>query len=360
MLPGVYDLVYDKFSDTYNLIPQTSKFTVPPKIYGDTKNKIEHVWGNFVRNGLRGGIILTGQLGSGKTEIGKVLSNRAIDNGMIVIRITNIPFKPTLLPFLESFDNVVLFFDEFGKTFGIRDQEKMLTLLSNTSGKRRIVILTENKKEMISRLIRNRPGRLRYAIHYNKVPISTVREYCEDHQVDKKFYEKLLKLYKSVTVFSFDHLKAIVEEHKEHPDLDIKDLVSILNLDVGDERKVIKLAKVDVVDEKLKEKIKEIKDIESTYCTLDDFENGRMIFCRFKVYYKDDNTKTDNDVNIDMFNQPQSRPNRGMEYIEVGVDSDDVIEMDENQMLVLKNDWKLKFSIQEDNPLARMELGERM
>jgi hypothetical protein len=333
--PGVYELKYDPYNKQYYTVYLSHKFDTPPKIYGDARFKIKHIWNNFYKNGLRGGILLTGQLGSGKTEIGKVLSNNAIDNGMYVIKINKIPFTPELISYLDMLDNVVLFFDEFGKNFNYNQQEQMLNLLSNTLGRKRIVIITENDRFSISRLIRNRPGRLRYSIHYNKLPISTMKEYCEDKGVDEKFYKDLLRLYKRLTVFSFDHLKAIVEEHLDNPDMPLKEIVELLNLEVGNDL-ILKATKVTYNgDDKEVVKIQTGGERE-----LDRFEDGSALYIEILVKNKESKNNTSTQEESSMFS---NNPPSGYTYpVELYVFNTDIVEMDEKRFIAKKGDYTIE------------------
>jgi len=247
--PGVFEvtMTVDKKSDkeTYSLEQVDDRFTVPERIFGNLNYYIEYYWRAFKRHNFKSGVLLTGQKGAGKSETAKVLCNRLIDSGLRAVMLTNVSYSAELIKFLDGLDNVVFFFDEFSKIFPQWVQGKMLTLLNNGLGKTRTVIITENEKMSISNYIRNRPGRIRYSKHFDKLHISTVNEYIEYMRVtDKEFIEAFLKLYKKMTGFAFDHLQSIVTEHLDEPDVKFKELIDILNLDEFTPDKVFKLKEI--------------------------------------------------------------------------------------------------------------------
>jgi len=230
--PGVYEVISinENGNRRFELKEISKKYNVPPKLYGKLNFYINFYWKAFRRTNFKSSVLLTGIAGAGKTEVGKVLSNRCIEYGLRVISITNIRFSVELLRFIEELEGVVLFFDEFGKNFQWNDQQKMLTLFSNTLDRERVVIITENEIDNISSFIRNRPGRVRFAKHFEKLESETVKEYLEEYPLSNSFKDDLMELYNTASVFAFDHLKGIVDEHLANLEIPFKDLIDLLNL----------------------------------------------------------------------------------------------------------------------------------
>ena len=246
--PGVFNVIESIGNDRrkkFTLELVTHRYDVPTRLYGKLRFYIDFYWRRFKKHNFRAGLLLTGSAGAGKTELAKILCNNAIDSGLRVITLTNVKFSIELISYLDSLNGVLLFFDEFSKTFRWDNQEKMLTLLSNTLAKERLVIMTENNKSTISEFIRNRPGRVLYSKHFSKIESETVIEYLNDHPIDIKFKDKFMDLYKRVTTFTFDHLSAIVSEHLDEPDIDFDMLIELLNLEGFSPSKVISL--VDII-----------------------------------------------------------------------------------------------------------------
>jgi len=229
--PGVFEIKKDPISKEFYLDQKEYSYKVPPKLYGNMQNYVDFYWKSFERTKFVGGLMLTGQKGSGKTMIAATLCNMAIARGLRVVEITNTTFSTDLLRFIDDLDKVVLFFDEFGKNFNTQQQDKMLTLLSNISGKERLIFITENVPQRISEFIRNRPGRVKYSMHFNKLPMKVVEEYCKEFNVNEDFYKEFLSAYKSIITFQFDHLIAVVDEHLNNPMMEFDELVEMLNID---------------------------------------------------------------------------------------------------------------------------------
>ena len=242
--PGVYKIVKNPRPKMPPILEfKYKEFKLPKRLYGEIPQLADFFYEGFKRRGYQGGVLLTGEAGAGKTELAKIICNKAIHEGLRVIDLNNTRLIPEFIDYLETLNDVVLFFDEFGKIMPDRGQEKLLTLFSNPVGVKRIIIITENEIFRINSFIRNRPGRIRYSKHFDKVPLSTVKDYLEDKNVDEDFYNDVLSLYKRMPKFTFDHLQAIVDEYIMFPDLEFKQILEVLNLDFITGTKVIKPTK---------------------------------------------------------------------------------------------------------------------
>lgn len=250
----VYFIKKDKANNMYFLEPYVDKIKVPSKIYGNLNKLAIRFWNNYVLEDKSTGVLLTGQAGSGKTELGNILSNIAINNNMPVIMVQDIEADIELISFINSLNNVVLLFDEFAKVFNYNLQEKMLSMFSNTNAGKRLYILTENNSGTVSEFIRNRPSRVKYHVDFSRIEKDVLIDYCNDHGVLDKFMDDLLHKYNSANVFSFDHLMALVTEHKRYPEDTLDELLKILNLDVL--RNPITLTAKKVFDKKTEKEVK--------------------------------------------------------------------------------------------------------
>lgn len=228
----VYTIV--KQNDVYYLQPFTDAFIVPKKVYGGLDKLMYRFWTTFVVRPGSLGIILTGPLGSGKSQLAEMIGNLGIVNKFKVVLVTDIAADIELVKFIDGLDRTVIIFDEFGKNFNHQLQDKMLTMFNDLSNKKKLFILTENDENSISGFIRNRPGRALYHVSFKRIKKNVIEEYCKDKNVDftSEFYTTLNKVHDKALVFSFDHLKALVEEHLAYPNETFEELLEVLNLDI--------------------------------------------------------------------------------------------------------------------------------
>lgn len=321
---GLRNIVYyirkDKENNYYFLEPYVDKIKVPSKIYGNLNKLAIRFWNNYVLEDKSTGVLLTGQAGSGKTELANILSNIAIDNNMPVIMVQDIEADIELISFINSLNNVVLLFDEFAKVFNYNLQEKMLSMFSNTNAGKRLYILTENNSGTVSEFIRNRPSRVKYHIDFSRIEKDVLIDYCNDHSVLDSFLSDLLHKYDASNIFSFDHLMALVTEHNRYPEDTLDDLLKILNLDVL--RNPITLTLKKIYDKKTK---KEVKFKPMTIPT-EGFDMG------FSYYIKLEES--------DRFN--------------VKISSDDIVKIDDGVFSLEKDDLEITFQ-KNDNEKPSVE-----
>ena len=221
------------------LEPVLTRYNVPTKIYGSFTTVRNRFWNSFRRARSSVGILLTGDAGSGKTMLSNLISNIGIDNGYMVVNVGEVTANIKLVRFLSELPNAIIIFDEFGKNFGIKLQEKMLTMFSSTENGKKLYIITENNKNMVSQYIRNRPGRVRFHLDFGKLSEDVFDEVCNFAAIDKDFQFELRERFISAGTFSFDHLQAIINEHKEHPNDGLDLLLEYLNLELLECKKIM-------------------------------------------------------------------------------------------------------------------------
>ena len=227
--PGVYYIQKNDQLNMYQLVYAFHKFEEPKKIYGDMLQRCVRVWNHYAISKESTGCMFTGSAGSGKTKAGELLCNLAIDNGLPVIMCIEIEFNIELIRFLSSLTDCVMFFDEFKKNVQYSVEQQMLTMLADAP-KRRLFIITENVSGNISDYIRDRPGRIRYHFNYDKISKAVFEDFCNDFKLTKEFRADLSDKVRTATVFTFDHLQAIVYEHLHYPEDKLEDLLDTLNL----------------------------------------------------------------------------------------------------------------------------------
>lgn len=283
--PAIYKIV--KVDDVYQLEPYLDVFQMPSKYYGKLDVMASRFWNTFgmVKSSL--GAIFTGNSGSGKTTIAELISNYGISNRMPAILVTEINADIELVKFIDSLDRCVIVFDEFVKNFG-QLQDKMLTMLNDLGSRKKFYIITENDKNVLSKYILNRPGRLLYHIDFSRMKLDVLEEYCRDYNIDfnSEFYKSMIKVYNRSIEFSIDHLKALVSEHLRYPNDTFEELVEVLNVDgLVITQRLIPVKVIEVTtDSKGKKVRKQIELDDDTYnIPLTSFKNGRNLW----LYPKD-------------------------------------------------------------------------
>ena len=208
-MSGIYYIQKDDNANYYFAVKSADKFILPKKIYGNVERLAIRVWNTFAVTKKSTGIMLTGNKGSGKTILGEIISNLAIDRGLPVYMITEIDITLELVSYIRNLNHCVVFLDV------------------NSSCK--LFILTENSLDRISIFIKDRPGRIRYHLDFEKLGIDIYEDYLITNPVDPNFKKDLDNLYFKAKEFSFDILGAIVSEHLRFPNETLEDLLTVLN-----------------------------------------------------------------------------------------------------------------------------------
>lgn len=213
VLPAqTYTVKFDKMANCFYL-EQIDNFEIKGKIYGDTKRTAARVLTTFQDRPNSTGIMLTGEKGSGKTLLAKMLSIDAQAQGIPTIVINQPWCGEEFNAFIQMIDQpTVILFDEFEKVYDRDDQEKMLTLLDGVYPSKKLFVLTCNDKWRINEHMRNRPGRIYYMLDYKGLDNDFIVEYCEDNLKAKEHIHSICRIAMVFTQFNFDMLKAMVEE----------------------------------------------------------------------------------------------------------------------------------------------------
>jgi len=209
---GNYTVKYDKMNGFFYL-EQIESFEIKGKIYGDTKRTAQRVLDTFKDRTASTGIMLTGEKGSGKTLLAKMLSIQAFEVGIPTI-VINAPWcGDEFNAFMQMIEQpTVILFDEFEKVYDNEDQEKMLTLLDGVYPSKKLFVLTCNDKWRVNQHMRNRPGRIYYMMDYKGLEQDFIMEYCDDNLKNKDYIPSVCRIATLFDQFNFDMLKAMVEE----------------------------------------------------------------------------------------------------------------------------------------------------
>lgn len=274
---AIYQIAKDK--DVYYLNPYAKAFELPEKVYGKLDVLASRFWRTFSLSNKSMGAMFTGTSGSGKTTLAELLGNFGLANGFNVVLVTDLNADIELVRFIDRLERCVIVFDEFAKNFDYKLQDKMLTMFNDLSRSKKFFIITENDSKDINQFLRNRPGRIRYHVDFKRIKEFVIEDYCIDMQIDfnSSFYKDLLEVYGKALTFSFDHLQALVDEHKKYPDDTLEELIEVLNLEILTKEEKLSISKcIDVSDSN---DIKEV-ELDDSNVNMDKkaFDSGRSIW----------------------------------------------------------------------------------
>lgn len=194
-------------------LEQIDKFEFNGKLYGDTAKRADRILYAFEDRPATTGVMLTGEKGSGKTLLAKMLSIKGYEKEIPTI-VINAPWcGDSFNAFIQSIEQpLIVVFDEFEKVYDEHEQEAMLTLLDGVYPTKKLFVLTCNDKWRVNSHMRNRPGRVYYSLEYKGLEADFIREYCEDNLNAKEHIDRIVGIAGTFDQFNFDMLKALVEE----------------------------------------------------------------------------------------------------------------------------------------------------
>jgi hypothetical protein len=201
------------------------------KIYGNLNIWAERTLQTFIDRKVSTGILLSGEKGSGKSLLGRLISLKAHEQNISTATI-NSPFEGALLLTLlgELTQPIIVFFDEFEKVYNTRElQESVLSLLDGTSSTKHLFIITCNEVYRLSNFLLNRPGRIFYYIEFNGIKEDFIKEYCADNLNNKSEIDNIMKISQIFEKFNFDMLKSLVEEMNRYNESAMK-AIELLNI----------------------------------------------------------------------------------------------------------------------------------
>jgi hypothetical protein len=209
---GNYIIKFDQLRGKY-FFELVDEFEWSGKVYGDHMNSVNRILATYQKRGNNTGVLLSGEKGSGKTLIAKLLSIEAAKLNMPTITINTPHYGDGFNQFLQSLDHeCVIIFDEYEKVYDEDQQQILLTLFDGVFPSKKLFVFTCNDKYRINSHMTNRPGRIYYHLEFNGLDIEFIREYCNMNLIDKSHTESICRVSTMFWKFNFDMLKAMVEE----------------------------------------------------------------------------------------------------------------------------------------------------
>lgn len=205
---------------------------LPSKTYGNVNDVTERVLTTFVSRSGNTGVLLAGDKGSGKSLQMKLICAAAVSAGLPVITVSEPMRGEAFNRFITSLRQpFVLTFDEFEKVYDESkgEQTELLSLMDGVYNSQALFLFTVNDAKGVNKFMVNRPGRIFYLLNYKGMEESAIVEYCKDQLKDQSHIDQILAMSTMIGSFSFDILKALVEEMNRYSEGPME-AVRVLNI----------------------------------------------------------------------------------------------------------------------------------
>lgn len=209
--PGFYKFVLTQFG--YHIVQLDSDYLVPEtKLYGSAEKRADRILNTFKERNRSTGVLLSGSKGTGKTLLMRTVGIKAVEEGMPVFIIDEAHYDSAFMDYIEKIQQRVVFlYDEYEKLYDSEEaQNGMLRIFDGVSNVNILSVLAVNNYP--SEYLIDRPGRMFYHFKYGTLEEQFVREYAIDNLANQENVNGLVAVSKMYGVFSFDVLKAYVEE----------------------------------------------------------------------------------------------------------------------------------------------------
>ena len=234
--PGTYTLGFDPENVPGGFfLKRINNFTLPAKIYGNNNKYSDIILNNFLKETTRPTTAaLAGLKGSGKSLCSKEICIKALERDIPTIVVGQDYAGPSLNTWLQNINQpCIVFIDEFEKVYSEqKKRDQLLTLLDGAYNSHKLFLLTMNaplNNEKFPYFF-NRPGRVYYNIAFGPITQDVIKEYCEDHLVDKTKLNEILTFTNRFSEFTIDILTILVKELNTNPTFTCQDVTDIVNI----------------------------------------------------------------------------------------------------------------------------------
>lgn len=189
-------------------------FNVPAKLYGDNGDYLGMIYDDWQETEGAIGAMLYGKKGCGKTVLAEMIANKILQNDVPVFLINEkIPTGMIKSSLAACPNGAMVLFDEFEKIYDEDAQKELLVLFSDSDLKKVLFLMTVNDSDEINDFLINRPGRVKFWIHYEGIDDRVVVELMDEMKVPKILRSGIREWARDLgDDVSFDIMKFVCKE----------------------------------------------------------------------------------------------------------------------------------------------------
>lgn len=199
--PKVYRIEKNE-SSGYVLEIIKESFHKPKKLFGKKTTKLaDIILGAFVNSTTAVGAMAVGAKGCGKSQQVELICNNALERHGYPVLVIDEPLpKKILESAIKAASPCVIYIDEYEKLYkpeyrssnkaeNVPDENELLTLFSDKSLGKALILITANRVNDLSPYMLNRPERFLFRLEYSGTDKDVVQEICDHYKLTKDIKE---------------------------------------------------------------------------------------------------------------------------------------------------------------------------